>query len=268
MRSQSLELALALDMADEARAIASQHYRAKSTFKNKSDVEFDPTTQADILIEEMMRRKIAQTFPNHAIQGEEMDNAPFNPSQPHWVLDPIDGTRNYFAGALYWGILIGFVENHKARLGIIDHPPTQERFIADHKKGFWRKGQREIALKTNHNKDLSQAILATTTPRLFNRDELTLFDEIASQAAITLYGGNCYFYGLLALGQIDIIIESNLKPYDVVALIPIIEAAGGIITNWQGGSALHGGQILACANHTLHHLMLDWLKPACLQNAV
>ena len=258
------ELALAQKMADKAAKIAMSQFRKTELVKNKAGPEgFDPATRADIDIETCMREMIQQAFPDHSIHGEELGLVQKSPDAPLWMLDPIDGTRNYFAGSLFWGILIALSKNDSVRLGIIDHPPTGERFVAENGKGFWQQGAQTRPLKVRQNVPLEQAVLAATTPQMFlQKGELEAFNEISHRAAITLYGGNCYFYGLLALGQIDLVIESALQPYDVHALIPIIEAAGGIITNWQNDDPRAGGQIIAAASAELHEAALNMLAPA------
>ncbi len=240
-------------------------FRRSALIKNKAENKgFDPTTSADLDIEARLRQMINQTFPDHAISGEEMGNTRGAPDAPLWMIDPIDGTRNYFAGSLFWGILIALSENKESvRLGIIDHPTTGERFVAENGSGFWQQHGQTRPLKTRKDQRLEQAVLGTTTPQLFlQKGELDAFNQISDRAAITLYGGNCYFYGLLALGQIDLVIESTLKPYDVHALIPVVEAAGGIITTWRGGNPMGGGQIIAAADSKIHEAALVMLAPA------
>ncbi len=255
------ELALALDLADEARAIALDGFRQARLEKNKSATAFDPTTNIDIAIEKMMHERIQAAFPHHQIRGEEL--APINPNAaPCWCLDPIDGTRNYYAGYVGWGILIAFGEEGKMHFGIIDHPTTGERFVADRAAGLWIKEKETKTLKTKTQNGLSDSVLAATTPQMFQPNERQAFERISAQAKITLYGGNCYSYGLLALGQIDCVIEAGLKEYDIAALIPIVETAGGVISDWRGQNPLtsNSGQVVASANQALHALLLAKLN--------
>lgn len=260
MMKRSAELALALKMADEARALALAGFRNSRLVKNKSADGFDPTTDRDIAIEKMMQAEIQAAFPDHQIRGEELP--PINPNaQTCWVLDPIDGTRNYYSGSLFWGILIALLEGKQPQLGIIDHPPTQERFVATKDEGMWICGAQTKPLKSKSTAKLRDATLGATTPQMFNADELGKFNAISAQCAVTLYGGNCYFYGLLALGQIDCVIEASLEEYDIAALIPIVRASGGVISDWQGGDPLSGrGQIVASANPELHEQLLRQLN--------
>lgn len=269
---RSAEFDLAISLADEARRLALEGFRHARLEKNKSPDGFDPTTDRDIAIEKMMHERIATDFPDHAVQGEELP-ATNSGAKKIWVIDPIDGTRNYYAGSLFWGILIAFLEGDEIQFGIIDHPPTGERFIANRSSGLWIKDKETKVLKTKSTTILKEAVLAATTPQMFQPDELEAFNAISDEAAITLYGGNCYFYGLLALGQIDCVIEASLQPYDIAALIPVVEAAGGVITNWQGRHALssntgggrgtrstRGTRVVASANQTLHELLLNKLS--------
>lgn len=264
MSNKSAELELALSIADAASALAMKQWRRARLNKNKAAAGgFDPTTETDIAIEKMIQLRISETFPTHQIYGEELPIINAGAS-PKWVIDPIDGTRNYYAGSLFWGILIALMDDG-VKLGIIDHPPTGERFFAENKKGFWVKDGKTKELKTKNTRELKGAVLAATTPQMFNRDELVLFNQLSQQAAITLYGGNCYFYGLLALGQIDCVVEAGLKTYDIAALVPVVEAAGGVITDWGGNNVLSGaekftGRILAAANPALHKQLLTILR--------
>ncbi len=264
MNSPTPELALAQKMADKAAQIAMAQFRQTELVKNKAGPDsFDPTTRADIDIENCLRQMIGETFPDHSIQGEEIGLTQTAPDAPLWMIDPIDGTRNYFAGSLFWAILIALNENQSVRLGIIDHPPTRERFVAENGSGVWQQGDQTRALKTRQNVPLEQAVLAATTPQLFAQTgELEAFNEISRRAAITLYGGNGYFYGLLALGQIDLVVESALLPHDVHALIPVVEAAGGIITTWRGENPMQAGQIIAAASPQIHEAALTMLASA------
>lgn len=266
MSDKSAELKLALSIADEARLLALQQWRNTKISKNKaSDGGFDPTTEADILIEKIMQERIGNAFPKHQIYGEELPiiNEGANPK---WVVDPIDGTRNYYAGSLFWGILIALIDGFDAKLGVIDHPPTGERFFAENNRGFWVKGDEIKPLQTKNTSELKNAVLAATTPQMFNNNELALFNKLSGQAAITLYGGNCYFYGLLALGKIDCVVEAGLQLYDIAALVPVVESAGGVITDWHGDDALGQktkkltGRVVASANPILHKKLLAMLS--------
>ncbi len=266
MIAPTAELTLALRLADSARTMAMEGWRTATLEKNKSAAGFDPVTPYDIAIEKMMHRHIRQAFPAHGIEGEELAQiAAADSTQPRWVLDPIDGTRNYFAGSLFWGVLIALLDGEGCPLfGIIDHPPTQERFYADKKTGLWVGGAGQTrALKTRDTKNIKEMVLGATTPQMFETPaELECFNRISTEAAITLYGGNCYFYGLLALGQMDGVIEASLQPYDIAALQPIVEAGGGVMTDWQGNPPLSGssGRVVASANPHIHDKLLKKLS--------
>lgn len=221
------------------------------TDKGRASGAFDPVTEADRAAETVIRRLIRATFPEHGIVGEEF--ADDRPDAEHvWVVDPIDGTRAFLCGLPVWGTLIGLMKNGEPVLGAMSQPYTGELFVGGVGKAHLKgpRGQRE--LRTRETGDLASATMMTTDPRLFKDAEAEAFRAVESQVRLSRYGTDCYAYAMLAAGQIDLVVETGLKPYDIVALIPIIEGAGGVITSWDGGSAAGGGRILAAANKTLH----------------
>jgi len=245
-------VATAHALADAARLATMQHFRSRDlTADSKESARFDPVTVADRLAEERMRAILAQRRPHDAILGEEF-GASAGTSGLTWVLDPIDGTRGYLSGTPTWGVLISVRDAGGPIYGIIDQPFIGERFEG----GFGRAetmgpmGRQE--LRARAARPLAQAIVFSTFPEVGSLAEGDAFRRVSARAKLTRYGTDCYAYALLALGQIDLVIEAGLQPYDVQAPIAVIEAAGGVVTNWQGGPAHEGGQILAASSAALH----------------
>jgi myo-inositol-1(or 4)-monophosphatase len=253
-------LAFAHQLADAAARATLPLFRNTTEIDNKLDDGFDPVTKADRDAETAIRTLIDAHYPTHAITGEEFaDKAG---EEFEWVLDPIDGTRAFISGMPSWGTLIGL--NHKGApvLGMMDQPFTGERYFATAGGGAVLRHNGDTApLKTRACADLQDAVLATTTPVLFTDTPAEKKWQAISQASkLTRYGGDCYNYALVALGQIDGVVEQGLKNVDIQALVNIVEEAGGIITDWQGGPAHHGGTALACGDRALHAQLLDMLR--------
>lgn len=228
------------------------------TDKGRDAGAFDPVTEADRAAETVIRRMIRATFPDHGIVGEEFDD--HKPDAEHvWVIDPIDGTRAFLCGLPVWGTLVGLMKNGEPVLGAMNQPYTGELFVGGVGKAYLKgpRGQRE--LQTRLMDRLAEATLMTTDPRLFSGEEGEAFRRVEQDVRLSRYGTDCYAYAMLAAGQVDLVIEAGLKPYDIVALIPIIEGAGGVITTWDGSSARNGGRILAAANKTLHRAAMERL---------
>jgi histidinol phosphatase-like enzyme (inositol monophosphatase family) len=253
-------------LADVARVETLRHFRTEGGLSadSKETARFDPVTVADRAAEAAMREILAERRPQDGIYGEEY-GVTVGSSGFSWVLDPIDGTRGYMSGTPTWGVLIALAHNTGADLGapvlgIIDQPYIGERFLG----GF---GQAETTgpmglrpLRTRAARPLSDAILYTTFPEVGTPAEGAAFARLAAQAKLTRYGTDCYAYALIAAGQIDLVVEAGLQPYDVQAPIAVIEAAGGIVTDWQGGPAHLGGQVLAAANAQIHAAALAVLN--------
>jgi myo-inositol-1(or 4)-monophosphatase len=220
---------------------------------------FDPVTEADKAGETAMRRLIAQFFPAHGIVGEEF-GAERADAEFVWVLDPIDGTRAFVAGLPLWGTLIGLTRDGVPAYGMMHQPFIGERFSGDGGSAQYRGPHGERRLLTRRCASLAEATLSTTSPKIFEPDALAAYERVESAVRLTRYGYDCYAYCMLAAGQIDLVIETGLKPYDIVALIPIIEGAGGVVTNWTGGSAAEGGAVVACGDPRLHGAVLDRLN--------
>ena|SRR5947209_1933740 len=212
---------------------------------------FDPVTAADRAAENTMRSLIKRNFPEHGIVGEEYGNERSN-AEYVWVLDPIDGTKSFITGMPVWGSLIALTRNGVPIFGMMHQPFINERFSGDGGAARYRGPAGERALNVRPCASLSAAMLFTTSPRLMNADDGAAFGRVEQAVRLSRYGGDCYAYCMLAAGHVDLVIETGLKPHDIVALIPIIEGAGGIVTNWEGGSAAKGGRVVAAGDKRVH----------------
>jgi histidinol phosphatase-like enzyme (inositol monophosphatase family) len=218
---------------------------------NKAATGFDPVTHADREAERAMRALLARERPGDGILGEEFGPEP-GTSGLTWVLDPIDGTRAFLSGAPSWGILVALDGGDGPVLGIIDQPYTRERFMGGLGRAVMRRDGLERPLATRACAGLGQAVLYTTFPEIGSPAERAGFDAVRERVRLTRYGLDCYAYALVALGQIDLVIEAGLHPYDVQGPQAVIEAAGGIVTDWRGGPAHRGGRILAAGDRRVH----------------
>lgn len=239
-------------LADAAREATLLHFRAVGLSADTKETDrFDPVTVADRLSEERMRAILAARRPMDAILGEEFGSQT-GTSGLTWVLDPIDGTRSYLSGTPTWGVLISVADDTGPIYGIIDQPYIRERFEGGFGVSRVVGPSGEAALKCRAARPLSDAILFSTFPEVGTPEEGAAFRRVSAKAKLTRYGTDCYAYGLVAAGSIDLVIEAGLQAYDVQAPIAVIEAAGGIVTNWQGGPCHQGGQVLAAANRAIH----------------
>ena len=247
-----LAIATAHDLADAARAAILPWFRRPGlAAENKAQGGFDPVTIADRAAEEAMRAHLARARPRDGILGEEL-GLHAGDSGLTWVLDPIDGTRGFISGTPTWGVLIALSGAEGPLLGVIDQPFIGERFVGGLGTAQVTGPQGTAPLAVRPCAGLSSAILFTTFPEIGTPAERAGFEAVAGQARLVRYGMDCYAYALLAAGQVDLVIEAGLHPYDVHAPIAVIEAAGGIVTDWQGRPAHGGGRILAAANAALH----------------
>ncbi|WP_420860931.1 histidinol-phosphatase [Algirhabdus cladophorae] len=246
-------------MADAARAAILPFFRDKTLVSTSKEANgFDPVTQADRAGEEAMRAVLAQHRPDDAILGEEFDTIDGTTGLT-WVLDPIDGTRGFVSGTPTWGVLIALNDANGPLLGLIDQPYIGERFI-----GF--DGAAEVAgpagtatLQVLGDRPLEQATIFTTFPEVGTDTDGAAFKAVAEKCKLTRYGMDCYAYALLAAGHIDLVIEAGLQAYDICGPIGLIEAAGGIVTDWSGGPAHNGGRVVAAASQEQHKAALDIL---------
>lgn len=245
-------VALAKQLADAAGEAILPFFRADNTsVENKSASSFDPVTEGDRAGERAMRAILDERRPDDAIQGEEY-GAKEGSSGWTWYLDPIDGTRAFIAGLPVWTTLIGLVRDEKAVAGIIDQPYLRERYVgAPGGTVFVDASGDETPVKTGACERLTDAILSTTDAFIFNAPERGAFEHLRATARLTRYGLDAYAYARLASGTIHMVAESGLAPHDVAALIPVVENAGGVITDWRGQPATLGGQIVAAANQDI-----------------
>jgi myo-inositol-1(or 4)-monophosphatase len=212
---------------------------------------FDPVTAADRAAETAMRKLIQRNFPAHGIIGEEYGDERAD-AEYVWVLDPIDGTKSFIAGMPAWGSLIALTRNGHPVYGMMHQPFIGERFTGDGGAAHYRgpAGARNLMVRPCGG--LAEAILFTTSPLLMNAQDRATFGRVEAQVKLSRYGGDCYAYCMLAAGHVDLVIETGLNPFDIMALIPIVEGAGGVITDWQGGAASKGGRIVAAGDRRVH----------------
>ena len=235
-------------------------FRSALVAEDKSGgVNFDPVTEADRGAEAVIRQKIRAMFPSHGVMGEEYGSERLD-AEFVWVLDPIDGTKSFISGMIGWGTLIGLLRNGQPCYGMMHQPFTRERFSGDGGSAKYRGPGGERAMKTRSCASLSEAVLYTTTPRLMAPPEQKRFAVIEEKVKLSRYGGDCYAYAMLAMGLVDLVIEASLQPYDICALIPIVEGAGGVITTWDGGPAQAGGRIVAAGDARVHAAALSLLQ--------
>lgn len=246
-------------VAGVAAAETLPRFRTQGAVDNKEAVGFDPVTEADQQAELAIRRLINEEFPDHGILGEEHGSE--NLSSRHvWVIDPIDGTRAFISGLPVWGTLVGLTIDGDAVAGMMSQPFTGELFYADGSGSHYDGpgGPRQLATRKTVN--LAEAISFTTTPALFRGDMRQRYDSFESKVKLARYGVDCYAFAMLAAGSVDVVMDPGLKPYDIVALIPIIEQAGGVVTTFEGGPAENGGDILAAATPQLHEAAMAALR--------
>jgi histidinol phosphatase-like enzyme (inositol monophosphatase family) len=243
-------LPIANELADAARKAALPHFRSAATIAdNKADEGYDPVTEADRAAERAMRDILAARRPRDGIEGEEFGSQPGTTGFT-WYLDPIDGTRAFVAGLPSWTTLIGVTSDERPILGIIDQPWMDERYVGmtDQDMGAYLVGRgTTTTLITRRLQHLTEAILSTTDPFILTPPERGAFEHVRATAKLTRYGLDAYAYARLAAGTIDMVIESGLKSHDVAALIPVIQGAGGLVTDWRGEPAKLGGQIVAAS---------------------
>jgi myo-inositol-1(or 4)-monophosphatase len=212
---------------------------------------FDPVTAADRAAETAMRALIRRTFPSHGIVGEE-----FGQDRPDaeyvWFLDPIDGTKSFISGMTAWGTLIALTRAGEPVFGVMDQPFIRERFSGEGGAAHYRGPGGKRDLRVRPCASLAEAVVFTTSPRLMNAADRAAFARVEDAALLSRYGGDCYAYCMLAAGHIDLVIETNLKPHDVLALVPIITGAGGLVTTWENEPPNRGGRIIAAGDRRIH----------------
>lgn len=243
--------ALLDDLTSIARTITLPYFHTPTEAANKSNTGYDPVTEADIKTERALRDIIAQIFPNDAISGEEFKNKD-GTSGWRWTLDPIDGTRAFIAGVPVWSTLIALEFQEDLLLGLADFPALNTRYLGEPGQSFSITPHGTAEVKCRPCPSLSEAILGCTEPMsMFTLGELAAYNMIRSGVRFTRLGLDSLGYALLAAGRMDIILEADLKACDIRALVPIIENAGGAITDWHGGSPYNGGRVVAVGDKRL-----------------
>jgi histidinol phosphatase-like enzyme (inositol monophosphatase family) len=222
-------------------------------------VDFDPVTEADRAAEAVMRRLIKANFPQHGIVGEEFGNERAD-AEYVWVLDPIDGTKSFISGFPIWGTLIALLHQGTPVFGMMHQPFIGERFYGDSGSAHYQGPSGERKLAVRRCPSLKEATAFTTSPLLMNAADRASFARIEEAVRLTRYGGDCYSYCMLAAGHLDLVVETELKPYDIAALIPIVTGAGGVVTTWDGKPAQGGGRIIAAGDPRVHEAAIKLLN--------
>jgi histidinol-phosphatase len=246
-RVTAAHLALAGALADKAGAILRRHFRTPLPVEDKPDRT--PVTAADREVETEMRALIEARFPDHGILGEERGR-----TRPEadcvWVIDPVDGTKSFISGVPLFGTLIALTVKGVPVLGVVDQPILRERWIGAEGRPTTLNGK---TVKTRTCSGLDRATLYATSPEMFTGPDAKDFDNLRSAVKLARYGADCYAYGLLAAGFVDLVVEVGLKPYDFCALVPVIEGAGGEISDWRGEALTlaSDGRVLAAGDPAL-----------------
>src|SRR5882724_681697 len=234
-------------------------FRTSLGVENKGGAgTFDPVTAADRAAETAMRTLIRENFPGHGIIGEEFGSEGAD-AEYCWVLDPIDGTKSFITGMPAWGTLIALTRAGEPVYGMMHQPFIRERFTGDGGSARYRGPAGERALHVRPCAGLHEAVLFTTSPRVMSAQDRIAFGRVEEAVRLSRYGGDCYAYCMLAAGHVDLVIESGLKPFDIMALIPIVQGAGGIVTSWDGGSAKSGGRVIAAGDKRVHQAAMTIL---------
>jgi len=234
-------------------------FRTALAIDNKKLGGFDPVTAADRAAEGAMRALIRRSFPGHGIIGEEY-GTDHEDAEYVWVLDPIDGTKSFISGMPAWGTLIGLLRFGEPVFGLMHQPFTRERFSGDGMGARYRGPAGARDLRVRECAALRDAVVYTTSPRLMQEADRKAFGRVEEAARLSRYGGDCYAYCMLAAGQIGLVIETELKPHDILPLVPIIIGAGGIITSWENGPPLAGGRVVVAGDQRVHQAALDVLN--------
>lgn len=247
-------------MADAAREAILPYFRRPGLAAiNKLADGFDPVTEADRAAERAMRDLLVAYRPQDGVFGEEYGKSE-GTSGLTWVLDPIDGTRGFISGTPTWGVLIALSDANGPIFGIVDQPYIQERFVGGFGLAEVQGPHGTQTLKTSSISNLSDATIFTTFPEVGVREDRAGFEAVGAQAKLTRYGMDCYAYALVAAGQVELVVEAGLNAYDIQGPMAVVQAAGGIVTDWQGGPAHEGGRAIAAANAEIHAAALDILR--------
>ena len=249
----------ALELAHTAGGIAEAYFRSDFAVENKLADGFDPVTSADHAIENVLRETIRATYPDHGIVAEESGNSDTD-AEYCWYIDPIDGTRAFLMGSPLWGTLIGLTRGGKPLFGLLAQPVLEEIFFGSPSGSWLIAASKRKRLQASGCRELGRARLASTHPKFFASHEQARFDRIAAACLLDRYGGDCYNYAMLAAGFVDLVVESGLKPFDIVPLVPLLEQSGAVVSSWNGGAVLAGGSVVAAASRELHTAALECLQ--------
>ncbi len=252
-------LGVAQELADCARGPILRHYRTDGLDVANKDAEgYDPGTLADREGEEAIRRRLEALRPDDGFIGEETGTSDGG-SGLTWVVDPIDGTRSYITGMPVWTVIIGLYDGERPVVGVVDQPYLDERYwgvvAGGDTRAAWRRGTREETLRTRRCAGFAEARISTTHGGAFaTESDYAAFRRLERKCQLSRHGGDAYQYALLAEGRFDLVVESGLAVYDILGVVPVIEGAGGVITDWEGGSCAWGGRVLAAGDPELHGL--------------
>ncbi len=254
-------LAFIVSAAQASAAVILPYFRKPLTIDHKDGQgRFDPVTEADRAGEKIIREMIEAAYPDDAIFGEEFGKK-VGTSPYCWVLDPIDGTRSFISGVPLWGTLIGLTFNGTAIIGAMNQPYIGELFLGSSLGSFLLKNEQETRLKTRKCTKIADALMGSTAPEHFIETvDAKAFERVKKAVRLVRFGGDCYFYSMVAAGQLDLVVETGLNAYDIAALVPVVENAGGIITTWEGNPASEGGRIIAAGCRELHEAALELLQ--------
>jgi myo-inositol-1(or 4)-monophosphatase len=239
--------AFALELAQRSAEVILPYFRKQVDVDVKKSVVWDPVTEGDRAGERVMRAMIEERYPDHGILGEEF-GVKESRSGFTWVLDPIDGTRAFICGMPTWATLIGLMRDGEPLIGVMNQPFVGETFYAN-SAGSWsiHQGQRR-GLATRPYRPLQEAIITTTAPELYRSEtEKAVLARMSKSTRLTRYGGDAYFFCVMAAGQVDIAMDAHMEAYDIAPLIPIIRGAGGVVCTWDRGDPSRGGNVIAAS---------------------
>lgn len=247
---------------EQAGEIALQYFRRELAISDKSGGEgkFDPVTRADREVEEFIRREILAQYPDHAIIGEELGTTT-STGAPTWLIDPIDGTRGFLSGLPTWGVLAGVRDADACLAGAMRQPCLGETWLGDGRESFLIGAGRRALMKTRRRRKLGDAVVCCTHPDMYaTNTQREKFTDVVERCRFSRFGTDCLGYGMLAAGCVDLVVEGGLSAYDIMPLIPVVQGAGGIITDWRGDTAMNGGMIVAAGDARLHDEVLRLLN--------